>query len=239
MLGRADYVFAFLLQNPDTSTGMVSELIARISLPMRQSLKLHLPALLRLFSSQGKFLNEIISPSAALISAYAIKDFSKPSGLLPGGHSAPWAAGSGAVLGTCTRAAALTAPSLLLQQNNPPALQRGCLCAMPWPGSPSWWGESERRGFQATGEETRPPEHPLLQHIAGGECQGDIYEIPAGDYCNPVCVSAPETQADLNKTCIFSFNTRQILGQQQENLKKNQLQTLTPGQTSSLYLLLE
>lgn len=65
-------------------------------LVIRQGWKLHLPALPRFFSSHGheKFLNEITSPSAVLISADASKDFSKPSGLLLGGDDAPGSAGA-------------------------------------------------------------------------------------------------------------------------------------------------
>lgn len=55
-------------------------------------------------------------------------------------------------------------------------------------------------------EQSQPPKHRckqgLFQEITiacfetprrrRGQCQGDVYEMSAGDYCNPASVSAPE-----------------------------------------------
>lgn len=71
-----------LLQNPSSRAGVLGARAARSSPRTRQGSKLHLSALLRWFSSRGheKFLNEIMSPSALLISAYASEDFCKRRG---------------------------------------------------------------------------------------------------------------------------------------------------------------
>lgn len=69
-----------------------------------------------------QLLNEITSPSAVLISAYASTDFSKPSGLLPGGEDAPGCPG-----GALRQGPALTSLPCCFDKKVPLfVLLRGC-----------------------------------------------------------------------------------------------------------------
>lgn len=122
--------FAFLLQKPSTSMGMLRDQITRISLHIRGGSKLHLSALLRSVFSQDKFFNEIRSPSAALIRAYAREDFAKPSGLLPRKDDASCSAGSAWLLRWDVGRGGLTAP--LFDKRKVPLPPKG-LCSAMWP----------------------------------------------------------------------------------------------------------
>lgn len=90
-----------------------------------------------------ELLNEIRSLSAALTRAYASRDFSKPSGLLPGGEDAPGSA-AGAAL---PQGRALMSLTCCFDKEIPPCvLPRGCPSSNGVLQVRRRWGESKDRG---------------------------------------------------------------------------------------------
>lgn len=118
VLPRANYGIG--VPAPETRhqhAAVPSQPAARIPLRIRQGLRLPRPLPSHSLNSSSRRLQ---GPSAALSSAYASEDFSKPLGLLLAGNDAPWSAVS--CVGTCargSRAEPAPFPAVLTKKSSP------------------------------------------------------------------------------------------------------------------------